>query len=991
MNNLTKNIYRRIVDPKCRIWILSMSFCIINLPIMYSQCYTTVGNNLTFSVSGQNTNTSYSTLYLLTDYNGNILATSTTNSFPADNAGLFKVFGLNYLTSAGIQNIDIGDNVIDVSSTCFDISEPFEVVICPPAGATCQTFDGQYTFNSPGGNTANTTVYVLTTLDQTISQISTTPTFSGLAVGEYLIFPVNYNDISGLTIGENFHNLAGNCFDVGNPLLIKSCQNCLVSLGEDIDLCQSQPIVLTSSSGTSGTYSWSTGQTGNSIMITPTQNSQTYAVTFTNSEGCIAQDEIIVNILGNPVSNAGEDQTICNGEEATLIAENVPGASYLWSTGETSQSILVSPATTQTYSLTVTEGDCFSVSDINVTVNNLPVVNIDGTLVICNGTTTTLTASGGGGYSWSNGSTTLSITVSPTATTTYTVTVNDTNSCSATKETIVTVNNCGKIGNFVWEDLNANGIQDTGEPGIEGVQIVLFKNGIQVASTFTDPSGMYLFSDLGPGDYVLMFNTPEGFISTVASQGNEDNNSDVNATTSLTIAYTINGSYNNLDVDAGYYKLANLGNYVWEDINQNGIQDGTEPAIENVQVILNGTTSTGEIINQTTYTDVSGIYMFSNLIPGSYTVTFVKPNTDYTITNMDMETDDGRDSDANPTSGVTEVIELTSGENNLTVDAGMYRCSNIGGFVWLDSGTIPNVQDSGDVGLNDVVIELYSSSNPTVPIQTVQTTNNPIDPSQAGYYNFEVCEVGNYFIKVLADLTLYNWVPPNQGNSDALDSDIIDFENQTSLVFTVGYGMNIDDIDAGLKLIPLPVKLTEFSGSRDKEHSENDLWWVTASEINNDFFILERSVNGSPFVEIATIDGAGNSNSTLLYEFVDINSKQSGTYVYRLIQTDFDGRTEVFGPVTIKVVESADINVKLYPNPSINTSFLEINTPIGAKIEGHIFDAAGKLVGDQLFDKVLDDGYISYRLDAQSFAEGVYNIRLIIDGNVKTLRWIVIN
>ncbi|MBK7698610.1 MAG: hypothetical protein IPJ39_07710 [Saprospiraceae bacterium] len=200
---------------------------------------------------------------------------------------------------------------------------------------------------------------------------------------------------------------------------------------EDIDLCQSQSIVLTSSSATSGTYTWSTGQTGNSIMVTPTQSTQTYAVTFTNSEGCTAQDNIIVNILGNPVSNAGADQTICAGQSATLTAQPVPGATYNWSNGATSQSITVSPSASQTYTLTVTKGDCFSVSDVDVTVNILPTVTIAGDNVICNGTSTSLTASGGNIYAWSNGSTTSTITVSPTTTTTYTVTVSDANGCSA--------------------------------------------------------------------------------------------------------------------------------------------------------------------------------------------------------------------------------------------------------------------------------------------------------------------------------------------------------------------------------------------------------------------------------------------------------------------------------------------------------------------------------------------------------------------------------
>ena len=580
-----------------------------------------------------------------------------------------------------------------------------------------------------------------------------------------------------------------------------------------------------------------------------------------------------------------------------------------------------------------------------------------------------------------------SITVSPTVTTTYSVTVTNANGCSTIADTTITVNNCGQIGNFVWQDLNANGIQDLGEPGIEGVHVILLKNGTQVASTFTDPNGMYLFSELAPGDYVLMFEKPSGYTATTANQGTDGANSDANALTALTNVYTVSGDYTNLDIDAGYYKLAKLGNFVWEDINKNGSQDANEPGIENVQVILSGTTGSGLSVNLSTFTDQLGMYMFSDLIPGSYTVTFVKPNADYSITTKDANADDARDSDANPTSGVTESIVLTSGEYNQTIDAGMHQCTKVGDYVWLDNGSIPNVQDAGDVGLNGIVVELYSTSNPSTPLQSVLTDINP-ETNTPGFYQFDVCTPGTYFIKVVKAST-YNFVNPGLSTEDA-DSDITDAISGVTTTFTVDYGVNISNIDIGLMTIPLPVKLTEFAGSRDKENNENDLYWVTASEINNDFFILERSVNGSPFVEIATIDGAGNSNTSVLYEYTDVDSKQSGTYVYRLIQTDFDGRTEVFGPVTIQVVESADLNVKLYPNPSFNTSFLEINTPVGAKIEGHIFDASGKLIGGQLFDTVVDDGYFTYRLDAQSFAEGVYTIRLIIDGQVKSLRWIVI-
>lgn len=898
-------------------------------------------------------------------------------------------------------------------------------------------------------------------------------------------------------------------------------------------------------------------------MITPTQSSQTYRVTFTNTDGCVAQDEIMVKILGNPVSNAGLDRSICYGTSTNLTAQTVLGASYQWSTGSTTQTIQVSPISTQTYTLTVTVGECFAVSEVDVTVNAQPTINISGNTVICNGSNTTLTASGGSSYNWSDGSTTSTIIVSPTLSTTYTVTVTDVNGCSAEEstnvtvsncdlctlydcniacnecagdisfaatsgnplltnsfalvdgtgnilkltngttftnvsngvyfifginydntkpysglqvggniysvtgdcldvgepyvikvcdnpigsisgnaeicsgastiltasggssyvwsngmttssitvspisttnyrvtvtnangctaqvDTMVTVNNCGQIGNFVWEDMNGNGIQDNGEPGIGGVEIILFKNGVQVASTFTNPEGMYMFTGLEPGDYTLMFNQPQGYTTTVPNLGNGLTNSDINQNTGLTTSITVSGNYTNEAVDAGYYKLAKIGDYVWEDMNKNGIQDNGEPGISNVQVILTGTTGSGQVVNLTTNTDESGMYMFNNLIPGSYTVSFVKPTTDYTITTIDAmaNSDDGRDSDANVNSGTTGTIVLTSGENDLTIDAGMYRCSKIGDYVWLDNGTLPDVQDANDTGLNGVVVLLYSTSNPTTPVQTVVTYLNP-ETNKSGYYQFEVCTPGNYFIKVVKS-NEYNFVVPGVGTEE-LDSDITDLLNGLTNTITVDYGVNSLNVDFGLKSIPLPVKLIEFSGERDKERNENTLWWITESEVNSDYFTLERSYNGSAYEKIATIEGAGNSNTEIHYEYVDIDSKRGGTYIYRLLQTDYDGRTEIYGPVTIQVSETREVNVLLYPNPSVNTSYLEINAPVGSKIEGQIYDATGKLVRGGIFDTVLEDGYIMYNLDAQSYAEGVYTIHLMIDGNIQSYRWIVI-
>jgi hypothetical protein len=131
------------------------------------------------------------------------------------------------------------------------------------------------------------------------------------------------------------------------------------------------------------------------------------------------------------------------------------------------------------------------------------------------------------------------------------------------------------------------------------------------------------------------------------------------------------------------------------------------------------------------------------------------------------------------------------------------------------------------------------------------TITNPNDPTKNGYYNFEVCQIGTYFIKVRKG-SLYDFVTPNQGLDDAIDSDIIDFDNESTLTFTVGYAVTIADIDAGLKSKVLPIQLKEFTGRWNQFRDINELTWITLSEINNDYFNLERSVNGSEFEVIAT-------------------------------------------------------------------------------------------------------------------------------------------
>ncbi|MEL4455495.1 T9SS type A sorting domain-containing protein [Lutimonas vermicola] len=191
--------------------------------------------------------------------------------------------------------------------------------------------------------------------------------------------------------------------------------------GKDISICSGEEVVLTATGGS--TYSWNTGGSASSITVSPDKTT-TYTVTVTDG---VTTDEDEVTVTVNEVNaNAGKDVTINQGDEVILTASG--GDTYLWSTGETTANITVSPEASKTYEVTVGSNGCEDTDRVRVKVENkLPPVVADTSkdISICSGEEVVLTATGGSTYLWNTGGSTSSITVSPTKTTTYTVTVTD--------------------------------------------------------------------------------------------------------------------------------------------------------------------------------------------------------------------------------------------------------------------------------------------------------------------------------------------------------------------------------------------------------------------------------------------------------------------------------------------------------------------------------------------------------------------------------------
>jgi hypothetical protein len=248
------------------------------------------------------------------------------------------------------------------------------------------------------------------------------------------------------------------------------------------------------------------------------------------------------------------------------------------------------------------------------------------------------------------------------------------------------------LGDFVWYDMNVNGLQDAGEPGIGGVLVTLLAcDGTPLASMATNAAGLYLFQNLVPGCYKVQFTTPATFTQTTANAGGDAIDSDAGAL-GMTGNYNLASGETNLTVDAGYYKTAALGDFVWNDKNSNGIQEAGEPGIPGVLVTL--LRCDGAVVSSMN-TDANGKYLFTNLLPGCYKVTFGTP-TGYTASPANVGANDAVDSDS--VGGTTGNYTLVAGETNLTVDAGFYVSTPICIDLTFDFASTTGSSTSGTKG-----------------------------------------------------------------------------------------------------------------------------------------------------------------------------------------------------------------------------------------------------------------------------------------------------
>ncbi|MAS37945.1 MAG: hypothetical protein CL610_28380, partial [Anaerolineaceae bacterium] len=341
------------------------------------------------------------------------------------------------------------------------------------------------------------------------------------------------------------------------------------------------------------------------------------------------------------------------------------------------------------------------------------------------------------------------------------------------------------LGDYVWEDLNDNGVQDGGEPGVENVTVTLYDgDDNEIDTTTTDGDGLYLFEDLVPGDYYVVFTLPTDYVFSRLDEGADDTaDSDADRTTGATVVTNLLPGENDLTWDAGIMQVASIGDTVWEDLNDNGIQDGGEDGYPGVTVTLYDSDD-NEI--DTTTTDGDGLYLFDDLVPGDYYVVFTLPDG-YVFSRLNEGADDTVDSDADRDTGTTETITLTSGENDLTWDAGIMAVASIGDRVWLDTNA-NGEQDDGEDGYPGVTVTLYDGDDNE--IDTATTDGD-------GLYLFDDLVPGDYYLifTLPADR---EFSPQNATGVDAADDSDADITTGTTVDTTLLPGENDLTWDAGI-------------------------------------------------------------------------------------------------------------------------------------------------------------------------------------------------
>ncbi len=201
-----------------------------------------------------------------------------------------------------------------------------------------------------------------------------------------------------------------------------------------------------------------------------------------------------------------------------------------------------------------------------------------------------------------------------------------------------------------------------------------------------------------------------------------------------------------------------------------------------------------------------------------------------------------------------------------------------------------------------------------------------------------------------------------------------------------------DDLLLNAGSTPLPIELISFNFS--VEGKDIELTWETASEVNNDYFTVERSQDAVNFEPVGRVDGKGNYNGLSKYTLTDFNPLTGVSY-YRLKQTDFDGKYSYSDIISVNYVTSTPFDgpsMKLFPNPTTRGSDVKMELS-GLSPNKEILVVVTNVLGQQMYSKVIvsdTNGNILYAVDPYNqLPSGTYVVVATSDDKLLTKRLVI--
>ena len=443
-----------------------------------------------------------------------------------------------------------------------------------------------------------------------------------------------------------------------------------------------------------------------------------------------------------------------------------------------------------------------------------------------------------------------------------------------------------------------------------------------------------------------------------------------------------------------------IGDFVWNDINQDGIQDPDEPGLPDVMVIITGTTES-EPYADTTFTNANGNYEFE-VPPGIYKIIFELPDG-FLPSPQGVGTDDNIDSDAGPVMGMTELFAIEADAIDFSWDAGFYpKCDNItspgtiSGYQFLcgpgnDPGPIVNVTEpsggSGEIEYLWMMSTIPGPFDPAVWVPIPDSNSPTYDPGplfETTYFarcarrecctaylesNIVIIELGNVAV---AEINGPSLVCVDEANTFFAGSTgpgaIIEWNFGSGATPTTAIGSPVDVSFSSFGNFTIELQVTE-DGCTSTAYKEitvtnsptfctsglsidvevmnsNDavrVEWIVEDQSEVMIYTIEHSVDGINFDPVGLIvDEMMNQDGMDYYEYIHEEPKQGRNY-YRVKVTDNAGDIG-YSQIVEAIIYGESKLMLIYPNPVQDQMVIELFETYEGVVEIRLISLEGKVL-----------------------------------------------